>query len=116
MARRAEIEQLAQDQECKALVTAFLKLNGYDDVVAPKRTMLKTKYPIHTAAKLGDPKIVAALLEEGANPTQKTSSGQTAAQVAQQKTRMAHMPMCWLCLVAHDLIFAIHHHETNCRL
>merc|ERR1712079_549450 len=84
-ARRAETERLAQEQKRKALVTAFLKEHGYSDVGAPKRTMLKTKYPIHTAVKTGDPKIVMALLEEGANPAQKNSAGKTAAQVAQKK-------------------------------
>merc|ERR1719282_2278076 len=86
-ARRAEAEHMAREQERKALVVAFLKEHGYSDVGAPKRTMLKTKYPIHTAVKTGDPKIVMALLEEGANPAQKNSAGKTAAQVAQQKNR-----------------------------
>merc|ERR1712012_540507 len=86
-ARNAEIERLGRERDRKALVAAFLKQHDYNDVAAPKRTMLKTKYPIHTAAKTGDAKIVAALLEEGANPAQKNSSGQTAAQVAQQKNK-----------------------------
>merc|ERR1711997_1209261 len=85
--RQAEAAHLAQERERKALVAAFLKEHGYCEVAMPKRTMLKTKYPIHTAAKTGDAKIVAALLEEGANPTQKNSVGQTAAQVAQQKNK-----------------------------
>merc|ERR1712083_1140815 len=86
-ARQAEAGRLAREQERKSLVAAFLKEHGYTGVGTPKRTMLKTKYPIHTAAKTGDPKIVAALLEEGADPTQKNSVGQTAAQIAQQKNK-----------------------------
>jgi len=87
-ARLAEADRAAREQERKSLVKAFLREHGYgDDVGAPKRTMLKTKYPIHTAAKAGDPKVVAALLEEGADPAQKNSDGQTAAQVAQQKDK-----------------------------
>merc|ERR1712241_880111 len=82
-----EAERLAQEQERKTIVKAFLKEHGYSDVAVPKRKMLKTKYPIHTAAKKGDPKIVAALLEEGANPAQKNSAGKTAIQVAQQKNK-----------------------------
>merc|ERR1712187_163395 len=82
-----EAERLAREQERKAIVGAFLKEHGYSDVAAPKRKMLTTKYPIHTAAKKGDPKIVAALLEEGANPAQENSAGQTAIQVAQQKNK-----------------------------
>merc|ERR1719195_2054683 len=85
--RQAEAERSAREQERKAIVRAFLKEHGYSDVAAPKRNMLKTKYPIHTAAKKGDPEIVAALLEEGADPAKKNSAGQTAMQVAQQKNR-----------------------------
>merc|ERR1711920_225989 len=87
MARRAEIEQLAKERERQAQISTFLKKHGYSSVTAPKRTMLKTKYPIHTAAKTGDPQIVAALIEEGAIPMQKDSSGQTAAQVARSKNK-----------------------------
>merc|ERR1712187_716286 len=85
--RQAEAERSALEQERKAIVSAFLKEHGYSSVEAPKRKMLKTKYPIHTAAKKGDPKIVAALLEEGANPVKKNSAGQTAMQIAQQKNK-----------------------------
>merc|ERR1712061_707602 len=86
-ARQAEAERLAQEQEREAVVRAFLKEHGYCNVDAPRQKMLKTKYPIHTAAKKGDPKIVAALLEEGADPTQKNSVGQTAIQIAEQKNK-----------------------------
>merc|ERR1712004_479185 len=88
MARQAEIEQLAKERERKAQISAFLKKHGYTSVSAPKRTMLKTKYLIHTAAKSGDPQIVAALLqEEGLDVTQKDSSGHTALQIASAKNK-----------------------------
>merc|ERR1712060_622635 len=86
-ARREEVERRAREQERKTLVADFLKEHGYSDVGVPKKTMLKTKYPIHTAAKTGDPKIVAALIQEGANPTQKNSVGQTAAKIAEKKNK-----------------------------
>merc|ERR1712232_581449 len=79
--RQAQAVHLEQERQRKALVAAFLKEHGYSNVACAKKTMLKTKYPIHTAAKLGDSSIVAALLEEGASPSQKDSFGQTAAQV-----------------------------------
>merc|ERR1712004_1419 len=79
-----EAEHLAKEQERKALVGAFLKEHGYSDVGRPKRTMTKTKYPIHTAAKIGDSRVVAALIEEGADPAQKNSAGRTALQVAEK--------------------------------
>merc|ERR1712176_457301 len=82
-----EVEREAQEEQRKALVTVFLKEHGYRDVGIPKKTMLKTKYPIHTAAKMGDPNIVTALLEEGADAAQKNSKGKTAVQIAQQSNK-----------------------------
>eukprot|EP00406_Dinophysis_acuminata_P041156 CAMPEP_0179365452 /NCGR_PEP_ID=MMETSP0797-20121207/82555_1 /TAXON_ID=47934 /ORGANISM="Dinophysis acuminata, Strain DAEP01" /LENGTH=211 /DNA_ID=CAMNT_0021080949 /DNA_START=1 /DNA_END=634 /DNA_ORIENTATION=- len=86
-ARRAEAERLAREQEQQALVKVFLKEHGYSGVGVPKRTMLQTKYPIHTAAKTGDPRVVEALLAAGADPAQKNSAGLTAAQVARQRNK-----------------------------
>merc|ERR1712187_1037735 len=86
-ARQSEVEREAQEEHRKALVTAFLKEHGYNDVGIPKKTMLKTKYPIHTAAKMGDQTIVTALLAEGADSAQKNSAGQTAVQIAQKKNK-----------------------------
>ena len=54
--QKQESERLAREQERKALVGTFLKEHGYSSVGCPKRTMTKTKYPIHTAAKIGDSK------------------------------------------------------------
>lgn len=84
---KAEADQLAWEMERKTLVATFLKEHGYSDVITPKRTVLKTKYPIHTAAKAGDPTIVSALIKLGADPGQKDSSGHTAAQVAQLRNK-----------------------------
>eukprot|EP00406_Dinophysis_acuminata_P081156 CAMPEP_0179251820 /NCGR_PEP_ID=MMETSP0797-20121207/21887_1 /TAXON_ID=47934 /ORGANISM="Dinophysis acuminata, Strain DAEP01" /LENGTH=132 /DNA_ID=CAMNT_0020959613 /DNA_START=70 /DNA_END=465 /DNA_ORIENTATION=+ len=67
---RLEDARLAKEQARKALVGAFLKEHGYGGVGLPRRTMTKTKYPIHTAAKIGDPGLIAALIEEGADPAQ----------------------------------------------
>merc|ERR1712232_1269528 len=86
-AQQVEVERQMQEQKRKALVAAFLKKHAYNDVCIPKKTMLKTKYPIHTAAKMGDLNIVTALLEEGANPAQKNSAGQTAVQIAEQRNK-----------------------------
>merc|ERR1712187_883558 len=87
VARQLEVEREAQAEQRKALVTAFLKEHGYNDVGIPKKTMLKTKYPIHTAAKMGDPITVTALLAEGADAAQTNSAGQTAVQIAQKKNK-----------------------------
>lgn len=71
----------------KSRVGAFLKEHGYKGVDVPKRTMLRTRYAIHTAAKAGDAEAAAALLEEGADPARKDSAGRTALQVAQQQDK-----------------------------
>jgi ankyrin repeat protein len=49
--------------------------------------MLRTTYPLHRAAELGDEKMVESLLAEGADPAQKNSSGKTAVQVANGKNK-----------------------------
>mmetsp|Transcript_65620 Transcript_65620/g.184786 ORF Transcript_65620/g.184786 Transcript_65620/m.184786 type:complete len:259 (-) Transcript_65620:96-872(-) len=86
-----EDERLARDRLRKTMVEAFLREHGYTGVDVPKRTILKLKYPIHTAAKYGNAQLVEMLIEEGADPLQKDSAGQTAAQVAQMKdTRGSH--------------------------
>mmetsp|Transcript_107860 Transcript_107860/g.300751 ORF Transcript_107860/g.300751 Transcript_107860/m.300751 type:complete len:471 (-) Transcript_107860:217-1629(-) len=82
-----QAEHVEREHQRKALVATFLKDHGYSDVKAPKRTMLKTKYPIHTAAKQGDLQMVKMLLEEGADPTKKTSWGKTAIQIAKAKDK-----------------------------
>jgi len=89
-AQSAEAELKVQ-QDRQALVSAFLVEHGYKEVDTPRRTWMKTKYPIHTAAKLGDPRLVEMLLAEGANPAQKDSLGKTAAQIAQMtNTKGSH--------------------------
>lgn len=71
----------------KAAVQAFLKEHGYAGPAASKRTLMKTTYPLHEAAKRGDAKMVTMLLEEGASQKQQNSRGKTALQRAQQADR-----------------------------
>merc|ERR1711972_399621 len=66
-------------------IKAFLQEHGFSGVTAKRRKLFRATYPLHVAAELGEDRIVALLLEEGADPTQKNSSGQTPAQVAQKR-------------------------------
>merc|ERR1712039_956375 len=76
------------ERERKAAVTRFLKENGFaDGVDGKKRSFLKTTYPLHCAAKAGNTRILEMLLQEGADASQKNSSGKTAAQVAEKSNR-----------------------------
>jgi len=84
--RRERAEALAA-QERRAQVGAFLKAEGFAGVSAPRRRLLQKSYPLHRAAELGNGQMVEYLLAEGADPSQKNSSGLTAAQVATKKNR-----------------------------
>lgn len=82
-----ESERQAAAAKRKAAVQAFLKEHGYSGVSAPKKTFLKTTYPLHEAAKRADAVMVKMLLDEGASKAQKNSRGKTATQRAQQADR-----------------------------
>merc|ERR1712232_648165 len=78
----------AEGQEVRTkAIAGFLKEHGFSSAGAPKRSMMKTTYPLHCAAKEGNWQMVGMLLNDGVNPGQKNSSGQTAAQVAQKKDK-----------------------------
>jgi len=86
--REASERAAAAAHRRKTEVAAFLQKNGFTNGVAgPKKCMTKTKYPLHTAAKRGGAFMVEMLLQEGADATQKDSTGRTAAQVAQKENR-----------------------------
>jgi len=56
-AERAEAEEQQRQEEARrdrqAKVTTFLKTKGFKSVTAPKRSMMKTTYPIISAAEAG---------------------------------------------------------------
>jgi len=99
-AERERLEREAQIAEEKArqlAIANFLKLNGFmgKDVNAPKKVSeacglpftSKTMYPVHVAAEMGDATLLRLLIEERADPAQKTSGGKTAVELAQKKSK-----------------------------
>mmetsp|Transcript_15049 Transcript_15049/g.26068 ORF Transcript_15049/g.26068 Transcript_15049/m.26068 type:complete len:114 (+) Transcript_15049:133-474(+) len=76
------------------MLSAFLNQHRFsDDVCKPQKQSgcfpLKERwYPIHVAAATGDHEMVRALLEAGADPTQKTSRGRTAVDFATKGSRL----------------------------
>jgi len=87
-ARRQEAKRLVEERERwvqKTIVMAFLREHGFAHVNAQKKTMMKTSYPLHVAAELGDVRMIDALLKEGANTDLRNSSGKTPMQVAHAK-------------------------------
>jgi len=82
-----QAQALIEEDGRKKQVTAFLQKNGFKAVDAKKSGLMSSTYALHKAAEAGDEKMVAMLIKEGANPTQKNSAGKTAGQVAQKKNR-----------------------------
>lgn len=83
---KEEVERAAAQAAQKATerekVKQFLVDHEYLGVNSKRTKMMKTKYPLHTAVKLGDQEMVLLLLSCEANPNLKNSAGQTPKQLA----------------------------------
>merc|ERR1712060_123672 len=74
----------AEARQRKSEVAAFLSEHKFKGGAGdPKKSVFKTNYPLHKAAKRGNAAMVTMLLQEGASASQKNSWGKTAAEVAQ---------------------------------
>merc|ERR1712039_936046 len=82
---RAEAMRAAEEEvrRRKSEVAAFLLEHKFKGGAGdPKKSLFKTNYPLHKAAKRGNAAMVTMLLQEGASALQKNSSGKTAAEIA----------------------------------
>mmetsp|Transcript_45497 Transcript_45497/g.87461 ORF Transcript_45497/g.87461 Transcript_45497/m.87461 type:complete len:225 (+) Transcript_45497:62-736(+) len=87
-ARQAESKRMLQERGRwvrKTAVAAFLRDNGFTSVNEAKRTLLRTTYPLHLAAEMGNARMVEMLIREGAELTLQNSAGRTALQVAREE-------------------------------
>jgi hypothetical protein len=88
---REELEKATREAEQKSMerekVKKFLLEHGYLGVNAKRTKMLKAKYPLHTAVKLGDPEMISLLLSCGADSALKNSASETPKQLAQKLNR-----------------------------
>mmetsp|Transcript_74997 Transcript_74997/g.217692 ORF Transcript_74997/g.217692 Transcript_74997/m.217692 type:complete len:241 (+) Transcript_74997:58-780(+) len=83
-----EAKEAEEERARKASVAAFLRGKGFTaGAGGPKKSLMGTTYPLHEAAKAGNVELVRMLLKEGAAPSQKNSSGKTAAQVAEKSNK-----------------------------
>jgi len=81
-------QKQAQVAERRRALKQFLNKNGFAGVNEARRARLFwTSYPLHVAVEKNNLRVVEMLLAEGADASQKNSSGLTAAQVAQRKNR-----------------------------
>merc|ERR1719382_1499995 len=79
-------QKQAQVAERRRALKQFLNKNGFSGVNEPRRVrLLWTSYPLHVAVEKNNLRVVEMLLAEGADVSQKNSSGRTAAQVAQRR-------------------------------
>merc|ERR1712125_201975 len=77
--------ELKTKAEADQKVSEFLKSHGFKgDVNSKKRSMLKSRYPLHVAVKEQNAEMVKLLLSAGADKSLKNSSGYTPAQKAEQ--------------------------------
>jgi len=70
----------------KTAVATFLRDNGFSSVNEAKRTLLRTTYPLHLAAEMGNARMVKMLIREGADLTLQNSAGRSALQVAREES------------------------------
>lgn len=81
---RIEQESLEKLEERSRLASEFLKQHAFAGINSAKRSLMGSTYPLHKAAELGDARMVAILMQEGADQNLKNSWGKTAADVAQK--------------------------------
>jgi hypothetical protein len=80
-----DADQLRQVQQAKEWVGTFLQRHGYVGVNAKRTRLFKSKYPLHTAVKLGGSgDTVRLLLWAMADPALRDSSGLTPLQLAEK--------------------------------
>merc|ERR1712048_1047018 len=85
-AARQEMAKLAAEARFEA-VQKFLADNKFKGINIGRKSLTKTTYPIHEAAKRNDVEMVKMLAEEGANVEQMNSRKQTALQRATQEDK-----------------------------
>merc|ERR1712048_922394 len=83
---RQEMAKRAAETRFEA-VQKFLADNKFKGINAGKKSLTKTTYPLHEAAKRNDIEMVKMLVEEGANVEQMNSRKQTPLQRATQEDK-----------------------------
>jgi len=80
--QKEELAARQREADEQKQLQAFLKEHGFTAVNGKRTRMMKSKYPLHSAAKHNDADMVRVLLNSGANPALKSSAGLTAQQLA----------------------------------
>merc|ERR1712084_88642 len=86
-ARQAEEEAQRAAEARKKAVQKFMMDHKFKGVNTGRKSLTKTTYPLHEAAKQHDINMVKMLVEEGANVNQTNSRKQTPLQRAKQENK-----------------------------
>lgn len=87
--RRQELAEAARQEEEDARVRLeqWLRRERFEGVNERRKTLMKAKFPLHSAVKRRDLDVVQLLLRFQADPMSRNSSGLTAQQLAQKNNK-----------------------------
>jgi len=85
--REIEEQQEAEDKENRGRLEAWLQQEKFVDVNHKRKSLIKSKYPLHAAVKKQDADMVQLLLRYNADPTLKDSNSQTPKQLAEKSNK-----------------------------
>jgi len=80
-------QQEAEDKENRGRLDAWLQQEKFVDVNHKRKSLIKSKYPLHAAVKKQDADMVQLLLRYNADPTLKDSNSQTPKQLAEKSNK-----------------------------
>lgn len=89
--RRDEEDAAAEEQAAKHRLDDWLKQEKFTGVNDKRKTMMKSKFPLHSAVKRKDAETIQLLLRFGADPTGKDSNGLTPKDLAQKNNKDGSM-------------------------
>merc|ERR1712146_627937 len=89
--RRDEEAAAAEEESAKQRLEDWLRQEKFTGVNDKRKTMMKSKFPLHSAVKRKDTETIQLLLRFGADPTGKDSNGLTPKDLAQKNNKDGSM-------------------------
>lgn len=87
IARATLARHAKEEREAREKVDQFLSTRGFRGARDGRRRLFRTCYPLHVAVALNDAEMVRLLLQAGADPSQRDSSGRTPQSLARKCNR-----------------------------
>lgn len=89
--RRDEEAAAVEEQAAKRRLEDWLKQEKFTGVNDKRKTMMKSKFPLHSAVKRKDTETIQLLLRFGADPASKDSNGLTPKELAEKNNKDGSM-------------------------